>query len=395
MKKTDMELQAIRKKLRQLESEPSAGDVLTAPWSTPVSAPAARRQSSRNPASRPAYFENAAYTPQSYPTGPSSKDVSPQATAIEALKQRSTNQAHSTHSVHGERRADNLIAQEIYRLEIHAQSINERSQQQAAELLAMKRSAQQAALAFRRQGIHEHPQLEIISELLATQSTTTVPQIERDSQGYFSVTQSLVDLHRAEQEALSNAETLRNRMPFSNHTEPFGIHEPADSFIPFSEDIENGPNLDDYELASTRPSKREDASLPRKTRRMPGLLWIFSLFRMFSPMVKRRPNSRQGNAHSNRLSTAGMGNSQAAIPSSNRFSWLDGTIWFSAAAITRIVLEAIVLSYPLLRMPLLLILFSAISFSIYRVVVSQSSSWTSAYRLGVVLLGLFLGSSLS
>ena len=72
---------------------------------------------------------------------------------------------------------------------------------------------------------------------------------------------------------------------------------------------------------------------------------------------------------------------------------MDGAIWFSAAAIVRIILEAIVLSYPPLRMPLMLILFSAITFSIYRGFVSKSSDPTFAYRLGTVLLGLFIGGS--
>ena len=53
------------------------------------------------------------------------------------------------------------------------------------------------------------------------------------------------------------------------------------------------------------------------------------------------------------------------------FSLTDGTIWFVGAVIIRVLLNALVISFPFLQMPLLLVLVGAISYSIYRIVLSQ------------------------
>lgn len=373
MKKTDMELQAIRDKLRLLESEPQASEVLSVPWSSP-------QQSSFGPSSLSSAAAKPIRTPHQaghHQNHQHASHTSPQAMAIEALKQRSGSQVTQAS------RADELIAKEIYRLEVHAQNINERSQQQANEILALKRSAQQAAIALRRQGIHSHPQLETIEAFLAPYPSAAVPHLERDSQGNFALSHTTINLHRAEEEAQSTAETLRNRQ--SAHPLPyqpyFGDknHE-ADlshnagptlrslSKPPFSQPISAGPSANDY--------VEEELTVPRDQNRYQrtGKRSRFNFGKWFT-------RSKQGTPGFKALS-------------SGRFSLMDGAIWFSSAAIARIMLEAIVLSYPIMRMPLLIILFILISFAIYRVVVSKSSELTSAFRLGITLLGLFIGGSL-
>ncbi|MEM9947099.1 MAG: hypothetical protein AAF810_13655 [Cyanobacteria bacterium P01_D01_bin.36] len=379
MKKTDMELQAIRDKLRLLEAEPPVGDVLSVPWSSPQQS--SPQQSSPSFGSAP--FGSAAQSVRQSPASTQaprqSGTASKQAVAIEALKQRSgTQTAHNS-------RADELISQEIYRMEVHAQNINERSQQQAADILALKRSAQQATLAIRRQGIHSHPQLDIIAKFLEQYPSAAVPHLARDSQGHFALSHNTVNLHHAEQEALNTAETLRNRQTVSERayqstgqSTKRNASETAQSTLvpasyenpfersPFAHPVAAGPSVDEYLEEETTPSRHHS----RHSRK--GQRWALDPRRLFGRM--RGGAGRLG---------GGSG-----------FSWIDGAIWFSGAAIARIMIESIVLSYPILRMPLLLILFSAISLAIYRVVVSKSTNLTSAYRLGITLLGLFLGSSL-
>jgi len=320
--------------------------------------------------------------------------VSPQAMAIEALKQRSgASGASGAQSTQASNRANELVSQEIYRMEVHAQNINERSQQQANEILALKRSAQQAAIALRRQGIHSHPQLDTITKFLEHYPSTAVPHLERDTQGHFVLGHTTVNLNHAEQEAQITADALRNRTaaaslsyPDSLEKDTHTVSSPQSPFsqapfsqTPFSQAVSAGPSMDDYlgsvdrylegnttdRLAQTRTNDRAG----RKSKP-----WNLNLGKLFSRMKRKPPTG--------------------SAPSNRRFSLLDGAIWFSGAAIARIMIEGIVLSYPILRMPLLLILFCAISFAIYRVVVSKSSDLTSAYRLGITLLGLFLGSSL-
>ncbi|MEL6469578.1 MAG: hypothetical protein AAFQ74_07605 [Cyanobacteria bacterium J06623_4] len=348
MKKTEMELQAIREKLAMLQAEQPVADVAAVPWSSP--------QQAARPFSQPAQ-----------PSQPTT-EATPQALAIAALKQRSNNQGnhHSAQDTNGfrqeaDRRMGELISQEIYRLEVMAQNINERSQQQAAEILAMKRSAQQAAVALRRQGIHDHPQLDIIEQFLEPYPSAAVPRLERNSSGEFCLTHATINLHSAEQEAAHTAQTLRNRQTF---------HSQGQSAL-FSQAISSGPEVSDL---------LDDPAVDYPTpisRRRPQQGWLSSLRRL------------TGSVGSDRAHTL---DEEPAIAKA-RFSWMDAAIWFSAAAIARIMLEAIVVSFPFLRMPLLLVLFSVISFAIYRVFTAKSSDFTAAYRLGITLLGLFIGGS--
>ncbi|MGD1863478.1 MAG: hypothetical protein ACFB0D_02880 [Phormidesmis sp.] len=366
MKKTDMELQAIRDKLRLLESEPPAGETISMPWSSPQASAFGQSSFESSP------FSSAAQSVRQPSSSGHASNGSRQATAIEALKHRSGAQAS---------RADELVSQEIYRMEVHAQNINERSQQQATEILALKRSAQQAALALRRQGIHSHPQLDTIAKFLEQYPSAAVPHLTRDSQGHFALNHTTINLHHAEQEAQLTAETLRNRKSAAyreSYEEPNSASKGSNSvqpFVkmpfsqpPFSQPVTAGPSVEDY-LENEPTESGSHSRSSRKSRR-----WGLNLGNLFNRTKRNRPS------YSN--------------SAKSRFSWLDGAIWFSGAAIARIMIEAAVLSYPILRMPLLLILFSVISFAIYRVVVTKSSDLTSAYRLGITLLGLFLGSSL-
>ena len=189
MKQTDMELQAIREKLLLLQAEPATAEVMSMPRGSSQQRPRTSLQSSRHSSQRQA-------------PAPTIIENRP-AHAAETLRQRSNVQT-STH-------ANELITQEIERLQIHAQNINERSQQQAAEILAMRRSAQQAAVALRRQGLQDHPQLSIIEQFLEAYPSVAVPHLERDSSGQFCLRHSSVNLHHAEQEARSTAQALRNR----------------------------------------------------------------------------------------------------------------------------------------------------------------------------------------
>ncbi len=399
MKKTDMELQAIREKLRLLEAEPVAGDAMSVPWSSPQ----AQSPQVKTSASTPSYRRTAGATD------------SPQAAAMEALRKRSSTQRQESAS-----RAKELVEQEIDRLEMQARHINERSQQQAAELLAMKRSAQQAAVALRRQGIH-HPQLETIAQFLDQYPSASVPYLKRDTQGQFNLSHTTVNLHHAEQEAIDTAQALRQL-----HTgNPRGRHPAAGrppaispltassdpSCVPFSQPIESGSSVGGARASMIKTAAKASSG---RQRSCATKQWQTALRKLLLKL-KEQITVNFSTYFNNRFSVSYPSDSLAESDSldcgpldygpldygpeyagiyersPSRFSWMDGAIWFSTAAIIRIVLEAILLSYPPLRMPLMLLLFSAISFSFYRVFVAKSSDLTSIYRLGVVLLGLFLG----
>ena len=199
MKSTDMELQAIREKLQLLQAEPPAAETLVLPWSE-----------AGGTASVPQPFRSAVPAANQSPQQKldhQNPNKSPQEIAIEALKQRSRGGDQAANA-----RIDNLVAQELYRLEVQANYINERSQQQAADIMALKRSAQQASVGLRRQGIHTHPQLTAITQFLESYESAAVPRMEKDDQGHFNLTYDTVDFSIEPSKMRSiTAHTLRNR----------------------------------------------------------------------------------------------------------------------------------------------------------------------------------------
>ncbi len=347
MTKTNVDLQPIREKLQMLKAELPAAEVISSPWAAPRSAvEASHRQST-----------TASLGPQ------------PQE-AIKTLQQRSGNWSRSHEAHPSVTPLENLIAQEIHDLEVRAHQINQRSQQQTADIMAMKRAAQQAAITLARQGVYEHPQLTAIAQLFEHERAA-VPHIGRDAQGRFVLTHSSVDFHRAEQEAIETAEALRSRQ--------------AQAAIPFNQPITTGPQTGEHwpRAAVTTGSALSHLQPPQ------GADWA----QMLEDTLAHANQwfwRGQRRGHRNAMRSGTRPDGQAA---SGYFSWLDGAIWFSSAAIARIVIGAALVSHPLLRTPLLIGLIGAIALAIYRVVFAKSSDFGLAYRLSAALLGLFLGGS--
>ena len=360
MKKNDMELQAIREKLQLLQAEPPAAETLALPWSSPNIA-----SSNRSTSTVASELDSQPQNTQS-----------PQEIAIETLKKRSSQTLSSTQTQQpsANAHADNLIAQEIYRLEVQAHNINVRSQQQAEEIMNMKRAAQQAAVTLGRQGIHNHPQLTSISKLFKNQPSAVVPQIERDNNGQFSLTYNTIDFEQAQQDAIATAETLRQRSGSS--LQP----------MPFSQPIAA------REEDNSTPEVRASVKANRQKSRIPGS--FKRIIDSIRQLLHRHRNHHKINSAS-AVSTAQRHQSDDEFDATfeeflptEEFSWLDGAIWFSGAAIARIVIELVVPQYPLISMPLLIALVGIIIFVIYRVIVSKSSDFSPAYRLFIAMLGL-------
>ncbi len=392
MKSTDMELQAIREKLQLLQAEPPAAETLVLPWSE------AGGTASLPKPSRP--LPPAANQSPHQHLDSQNPNKSPQEIAIEALKQRSRGGDQAANA-----RIDNLVTQELYRLEVQASYINERSQQQAADIMALKRSAQQASVGLRRQGIHAHPQLAAITQFLESYESAAVPHIERDAQGQFALTYDTVDFHRAEQDAVDTAHTLRNRRQTT---------QMMPSHLPFSQPVAAGHNVathkshpgSTYEVA-------EDWMKATVSSTLDTLTHLFGsasnqIFGQTGPRPRRR-RKRQTEfvPEGFDLDLEGLQASEweegimdsanfSASPSeegdysSHQFSWLDGMIWFSGAAIARIVVRDIAISHPIAQTAFLVALVGVIVFALYQVVISKSNDYSLVYRLCIGMVGLFL-----
>lgn len=372
MKHTDMELQAIREKLQMLQAEPPAAETLTLPWSD--------ARSDGGSAARADAKED------------SPVNQSPQAIAIETLKQRSrgSDQATKAH-------IDYLVSQELFRLEAQASSINERSQQQAMDIMTLKRSAQAAAVGLRRQGIHDHPQLAAITQFLDRYESAAVPLIERNDQGFFALSYNTIDFHQAEHEAINTANVLRNRRR---------VHQ----VTPFSQPVEPAANDQAFKQEAFNHEEFTHEAESR-TDRLSQLIenssaWLKATFRkafnsfshQASKTKNRRHRRRRGlaNSASNDWEEGFVENGPPVSHYPNdtfnhQFTWLDGTIWFSGAAIARIVVQPLLAFSPLIENVLLIGLVGIIAFALYRVIVEKSPNYTMVYRLCIGMMGLFLG----
>ena len=344
MTKTNVDLQPIREKLQMLKAELPAAEAISSPWSAP-----------RSTAAEASYRQPASSGPQ------------PRA-AIETLQQRSGNRSAAREASPSVAQIDSLVAQEIHELEVRAHQINLRSQQQTADIMAMKRAAQQAAVTLARRGIHQHPQLAAIAQLFENEQAA-VPHVEKTAQGHFVLTHSPIDFQRAEQEAIDTADALRNRQ--------------ALSAVPFNHPIAAGPSAGEHwpptDAVSTLHSPMSDSAD-----------WLQALVEDIIADCKQWFWRGRRRGHRSAMHS---GNRPSSHVPSGHFSWLDGAIWFSGAAIARIVVEAALLSHPFLRTPLLVVLVGVIAVAIYRVVFAKSSDFGLAYRLSAALLGLFLGGS--
>jgi len=368
-----MQLQVIRDKLLSLQSESAGSDVPLTPWAAPQAEDSHVR------------------TSQVVKTTPQSVRTTPQAIAIETLKQRSGSPPYgpSYSSPLDSSADDNRVSHEMIQLKAIANKINDLSQQQTYELLQLKRSTQRAAISLRRQGVSDHPQLDAIQQFIEQSFSVSVPTVEIDNHGQFSLYQASINLNQAEAEAIDNAKVLRRQQ----------LHQP--STIPFSQPVSAGPNSGEY-LKQSQSYKSVDylhsapiEEKPRNNRKATGRrhnskLRLKATCRRALSRLQRRiqdGNHRVGR----RLETTG---NIAHVSQRDQFSWVDGIIWFVGAAIIRILLNALVVNYSILKMPLLLVLVGVISYSIYRIVLSKSTDMSSTYRVGTALVGLFIGSLL-
>ena len=404
MKSTDMELQAIREKLQLLQAEPPAAETLALPWSESGRAvstsgsvkqpfrpvpPAEGQRPEQDLGSQNSGGQN---------SGGQNSGKSPQEMAIEALKQRSRGSDQAANA-----RIDNLVSQELYRLEVQASHINERSQQQAADIMALKRSAQQASVGLRRQGIHNHPQLAAITQFLESYESAVVPHIERDAQGHFSLTYDTVDFRQAEQDAVNTAHTLRNRRRAAS---------PVPSQMPFSE-----PVATEHLAAHPKSSPSSTYQVAEdwmKAAVSSPVDTLTQLFGLASDQILGQTGSRRRRRRKRQTAFVpegfdseleglqpgdweeGMMDDLSADPaeeddySGTQFSWLDGAIWFSGAAIARIVVRDIAISYPIAQTVFLVALVGIITFALYQVVISKTNDYSLVYRLCIGMVGLFL-----
>ena len=359
----------------------------------------------------------------------SQQTTSPVAKAIGTLQHRSHSEGHYSATSGTEASGDvardwasfaesdgfenDPIAQEIHRLELRAIDINNRSQQQANDILDLKRAAQQAAIAFGRQGVHDHPQLDVINRFFERYAASHVPIIERDDCGHFILSDCTINLRRAEEEAIENAAVLRNKRRVEQDTANIGKARIGKaktgkantslqmSAQPFVHPVNAAQDSKDAASASRlrRPKSSRPIRVIGRLSNSIGILstWLTKSWRSLRIVQSRTASS---SAISNAVDTSGtdiLTTEQyiETYPRRQEFAFIDGAICFSSAAIVgRLALKTLVSLFPVFQPVLWLAPLVLFCTAIYLLFVVKSTNNTLMYRLVLVALGLFISSSL-
>ena len=387
----------VKEKLKKLSAEQTRGDNYD-PF-LPAQKEA-RNAYSKQPQNRSPESEQLAFDVESANPYPAPETAFSVARAIDNLQHRShqgeqpfevfnaakQDQPFVTEPAHYE---DDLIVQEIQRLERRAIDINHRSQQQAEDILGLKRAAQQAAITFARQGIHDHPQIDVINRFFDRYTASYVPIIERDDCGHFTLGDYSINLRRAEEEAIENAAVLRgNRHP-----------EALPSVPPFSQPISERTirkrtirkqNIQPATGMARAQRQKKSGSLTTRLQDQMGHA-VSGLEALWTSLCSMQANASR-KPISQRLATE---QSIANYSSNREFSFADGAIWFSAAAIVaRLILKTFASVFPIFQPVLWLAPLSLFCAAIYLLFVAKSTNSTLMYRLVLIALGLFLSGSL-
>lgn len=247
------------------------------------------------------------------------------------------------------------IAEEIKRLEVQAERVNQLSLAQEAALLELRAIAKK--LERDRQSLPEEaegftaeiPQCEYLTEV--------VPYVEREADGAFIVTTRAIDLFKAEREATLMAQSLRHRAGRS------------------------GAALQQRHVGVSKRRSAEPES-PFEIAEVWGRLLWQRLFKSTSQFIARRRKA---------FNTARNHAAPVAEPS---FSLPDAVIWVVGSTIARVVINLVLASFPGLWLPVVALILTPAAIAIYQIAVSPETGSIWGYRLFLVMAGLLIGGKL-
>ncbi|MEL7504765.1 MAG: hypothetical protein AAFN18_20110 [Cyanobacteria bacterium J06554_6] len=258
--------------------------------------------------------------------------------AIESLKQHRPpipSQATPPRSVQSSVGPDaEWIAQVQRQCEAQILRVNELGQQQGSALLGLKQWVDQLELEFERRGWDTPAEFDATVQFLVEQEGVAIPLIERTPRGQLNLGYHTVDFYQAEYEAMTTAQALRQ------------------SYGEYSRD--EGDELGPYVGSGLMEIVQQTLQ--------PVWDWVQLQFAQLTAAPARQ----------------------------TPFTLMDGLIWFSGAAIVRVLLDAAFQFYPALWTPLVMVLIGVVAIALYRALTQQRTSGLS-YRLMVAVAGLIIG----
>lgn len=249
-----------------------------------------------------------------------------------------------------------LIADAMKRLEAKAEQINQLSANQEAAMLELKAIAERLERDWKAIERQYDPISDAAQEppALCEYQTTVVPYIERDETGAFVVTSRPLDLFKAEREATQMAQSLRQR---------------------------------------TSPSKRRAETHPRSGQVASESLqhlWKTASTLLARLFQARAPRHLPRRTPHRRSQASAISSTAPAMP----MTLTSATTWLVGAAVVRIGLDMVLLSFPGLWLPVVGVIIAPTVFAVYRTSVAPQSSLTWVYRLFLIMAGLLIGGRL-
>ena len=359
MKKSEMELQAIREKLQSLKADLPLEEDNPLPWP---------------PASLSNHFS---YTSQE-PPEEDDQNLAQIASTVETLKQRSnlhlqqyantaapspTSPSLPYPPPPSTEAQDRLLELNWKRLAAQAQRINQLSQTQESAILELKAIANRLEQDLRKretlgeQSAYPGDRIPAVCQY----KSAIVPEVTQDRQGRMILTHRSIDLYQAEREASLTANALRDRAVSRNmavqdleNPPDLGLNCLIEEPIGFIQTFWNGCSAQVQQLSQRSP--HPDNHRP----------------------THRRPTNRRLTSHNR----------------SSDMSWLDAMIWFSSSAIIRLGLNFLLAAYPALWPPVLVMILALMAIALYQTAFAKSSNFGLGYRLLLAIAGLIVGGQL-
>jgi hypothetical protein len=357
-----VDLEAIRAKLRSLQQDHRLKPPVSAPsWqSPPIHAPLSTHSLSYTRLVEP----EPELPPLRSPARP--EPPTPAAETVEALQRRSLNRRHAApvdpEPTDTPRTSDPIAIashqwlQSWQRLHDQVQRINQLALAQETALLDLKATAETALrwkLEARGEPSTWQTEPDMAELMLWDERQVVVPHIEQDSQGRWVITARPVDLFRAQREAEEMAQVLRDRQP----------------------------------PQAPITSQSLGPSLPQIWRTWVGAQpWLLDCLTWLGLQGASRSK-----AAIRRRSRAAVSASALSFP---ELSLLDIALWVTGAAIVRVGLDLLLLTFPILWPPMVLILVAFAAIAIYQTTLTSTSSLSLGYRLLLIMVGLLIGGRL-
>jgi hypothetical protein len=235
----------------------------------------------------------------------------------------------------------------LQRLEMQAERVNQLSLDQEAALLELKAIAEQVERdrqLLETEGFEDaEPTWEYLS--------AAVPLVERDEAGTFVVTARALDLFKAEREAASIAQSLRQR----------SVAAPR------------------HRVRHTLARHKRSAPLPvEKSEGLREMIWE-KMAALISSSQSRRQAARL--------------HRQQSVPAPT-MTVQDAALWIIGAVVVRRGLDLILAAVPHLWIPIVGLIVVPAAIAIYRTTFTPESGFIWGYRLFLVMIGLLIGGRL-